>query len=71
MMSVLEVDVGTWRENASVSLRQTDAPCASPGTHGHDRKFPDPQADFPARRPLVRLGKYEILIQFGVICLFF
>jgi hypothetical protein len=76
MMSVLEVDIGKWPEkkwleNAHISLRQTGGPCARPGTHGFDRKFPEPKADFGACRPLFRLEKYENPLESGVVCVFF
>jgi len=71
MMSVLEVDVGTWPENANVSLRQTGDLYARPGTHGLDRKFPEPKVDFGVCKPLIRLGEYEIHVHFGVFCVFF
>jgi len=61
-MSVLEVDVGARPENVNLSLRQTGDPCARPGTQGLDRKFPEPESDFLACRPLGRFGKYGILV---------
>jgi hypothetical protein len=71
MMCVLEVDIGTWPESAHVSLRQKSCPCARPGTHEPDRKFPEPKPDFLACKPLVRLGKYETPLSSAVVCVFF
>jgi hypothetical protein len=61
-MCVLEVDVGAWPEKAPISLRQTGGSCARPGTHGFDRKLPDPKAEIPALRPLVGLEQYKNLV---------
>jgi len=71
MISLLEVDAGTRPENALISLCLTAGSLARPGTHGLDRKCPDPKADFAFLGPLARLEKYEIVVCWGVVCVFF
>jgi hypothetical protein len=71
MMSVLEVDIGTWPKNANASLRQMGGLCARPGAHGFDRKCPDPKASCPARRQLVRPGKHKNFLSNLVLFVYF
>ena len=71
MISLLEVDAGTRPENALISLCLTASSLARPGTHGPDRKCPDPKVDLAADGPLARLEKHEILVGWGVVCVFF